>query len=146
MLAINQLALETVVDYYNEVVGKEDYVTLNVARQCVMNCANFTNNEKKRMVEILELVNQKRSIYEARKAFIQEKGGSKDSKKIFNRNLIRIRKLSINPVTIPVNWGIEMLPNLYDEIIKAGVLPGHYVVTYGLHKEGSYDHHTSLNT
>jgi len=146
MLAINQLALETVVGYYNEVVGKEGYVTLNVARQCVMNCTIFTNNEKKRMVEILELVNQKRSIYEARKAFIQEKGGSKECKKVFNWNLSRIRKLSINPVTIPVNWGIEKLPNLYDEIIKAGVLPGQYVVTYGLHKEGSYDHHTSLNT
>jgi len=132
MFAYNQIALEVVNKYYNAVVGKEDYVTLQSARQCVIFSDLFTNTEKKRMIDVLELINQKRSIYEARIAYVKERKGSEDAKKAFNQVLRRIRMLYINPVTIPVNWGVERLSNLYDEILKAGALPGQEVVLFGL--------------
>ncbi|HIW33168.1 MAG TPA: hypothetical protein IAA29_10320 [Candidatus Paenibacillus intestinavium] len=132
MFSINQMALETVVGYYVDVVGKEDYVTLSFAKSCIDSNMNFGSKDKIRMIDVLGLINQKRSVYLAREAFIKESSNEITAKKIFNQALKSIKALRINPVTIPVNWGIDKLPNLYDEVIKAGASPDQVIVTFGL--------------
>lgn len=130
--SFNQLALEIINSYYNEVVGKNDYVTLRLARKIVESSKQFKKIDKKNMIEVLELINEKRSMCIARDEYINTNEKPKYARKRFNTILAQIESLYINPVTLPVNWGIERLPNLYDELIRAGALPNQAVVTFGI--------------
>lgn len=69
------------------------------------------------MTEVLELVNRKRSIHQARLAYNEDLQDPKELKK-FNSIVKKIRKSDINPVTIPVNWGYKHIPNLVVEMDK----------------------------
>ena len=77
-------------------------------------------NSKEKLKEVLELINTKKSIYNARKHF-NEKYDKPDNKK-FNRYLERLRTAGLNPVTIPVRKKVEsfniLLQNPIKEIIK----------------------------
>lgn len=61
------------------------------------------------MIEALELINLKRSIWKARDEY-------ENNKIRFNEAIRRIKKMGINPVTIPEGWGIQKLPNLLKEM------------------------------
>ncbi|SDC10579.1 hypothetical protein SAMN02799630_00546 [Paenibacillus sp. UNCCL117] len=103
-----ELSESVLLSYYEKTVGYEDYYTLQEARHLISN-SDYKRKDRERMIEVLELINQKRSIWKARDE-------CKDGKKQFNEAVKNIKKTGINPVTIPVWWGFEQLPNLLQKI------------------------------
>lgn len=112
-----EVCKKVILFYYQQIIGDGAYVTLKEAK-------NFIDqsklNSKERLKEVLELVNTKKSIYNARKYF-NKKHDKPDNKK-FNRYLERLRAAGLNPVTIPErkkNDSINiLLQNPMQEIIK----------------------------
>lgn len=86
-----------ILSYYQLIVGTGAYVTLMDAKKII---DGINLNSKEKLKEVLELVNTKKSIYNARK-FYNKKHDKSDNKK-FNRYLDRLRAAGLNPVTIPV--------------------------------------------
>lgn len=103
-----ELSEKVLLSYYKKTVGFEDYYTLQEARRLIRE-SNYKRKDQERMIEALELINLKRSIWKAR-------GEYEDNKKRFNEAIRRIKKMGINPVTIPVGWSIQKLPNLLKEM------------------------------
>lgn len=103
-----ELSEKVLLSYYKKTVGYEDYYTLQEARRLIRG-ADYKRKDQERMVEVLELINLKRSIWKAREEY-------DDGKKRFNEAIKRIKNMGINPVTIPVGWGIQELPNLLKQM------------------------------
>lgn len=99
--------------YYNKTIGCGDYYTLQEARK-IINDKNFRLDTKQRMIEVLNLINQKRNVSKAKEEYKNNFG----TKKEFNTILKKINEIGINPVTIPISWGIACLPNLINGIDK----------------------------
>lgn len=115
--ADEDIARKMIYDYYDKTVGFEDYYTLDEAKRRVKSCSNYRNKTIARMIEVLDLVNQKRSIHQARLAYSDDMKNDDEVMK-FNSIIKKIRKSGINPVTIPVNWGYSHIPNLVEEMDK----------------------------
>lgn len=115
--ANDDIARKMIYDYYEKTVGFEDYFTLSEAKRRVETCCNYRGKTKAKIIEVLELVNQKRSIHQARLAYSENLENSDDVAE-FNSMIKKIRKSGINPVTIPVNWGYDHIPNLVEEMDK----------------------------
>jgi len=115
--ANEDIARKMIYDYYEKTVGFEDYYTLDEAKRLVKSLGIYRRKTIDRMIEVLELVNQKRSIHQARLTYCDgmKKG---DDVTEFNSIIKKIRKSGINPVTIPVNWGYSHIPNLVEEMDK----------------------------
>lgn len=115
--ANDDIAREIIYYYYEKTVGFEDYFTLDEAKRRVKSCGNYRKKTIEKMIEILELVNQKRSIYQALLSY-SDNLENKDDVAEFNSIIKKIRESCINPVTIPVNWGYDHIPNLVNEMDK----------------------------
>lgn len=109
--------METVERLY----GKERYVNLSSAIRIIQS-SNFTNIEKNKMIATIKLIHEKGGLYEIEQALyngdsvLQHQLGKLNN---FRRShLQNIRKLGINPVVIPDEYGISELPSLYDQILK----------------------------
>lgn len=109
-LSKDTLSLNILVDYYRKTVGFEDYYSLPVAKNLIRE-AEVKEKDKRKMYDVLALISMKRSVWKARDEY---KHGNKE----FNSVLKQIKKLGINPVTIPVGWKVKHLPNLIQEIVK----------------------------
>ncbi|WP_091154657.1 hypothetical protein [Paenibacillus sp. 453mf] len=109
-----ELSVKVLLSYYEKTVGYEDYYTLQEAR-FIIGESDYKWKVRQRMIEVLELINQKRSIWKARDEY-------EDGKKRFNEALKQIKKTGINPVTIPAGWKFPQLPNLLMEI-DSSLLP-----------------------
>ncbi|MFM9329404.1 hypothetical protein [Paenibacillus mesotrionivorans] len=103
-----ELSEKVLLSYYEKTVGYEDYYTLQEARRFIHQ-SDYKRKDQERMIEVLELINLKRSVWKAREEY-------EDEKKKFNEALKRIKKMGINPVTIPIGWGLHELPNLLGEL------------------------------
>jgi hypothetical protein len=101
------LASDIVYKYFNRVVGKGDYYTLEIAREKVQS-ANIHPKVKSRLIGALVYVNGCRGISKA-KAKLQG-----EELKQFVLSLKKLGRMGINPVTIPREWGILRIPNLLD--------------------------------
>jgi hypothetical protein len=110
-IATSEIAKQTLVYYLKKTIGLEDYFTLEEARIKINNSNGYRENTKIEMINIIELINKKRNIPRARLAY-----SGKEEK--FNKVLKKIKELGINPVTIPLNWEIDYLPNPIHEIEK----------------------------
>lgn len=110
-IATKKIAEETLRYYLKKTVGFEDYYTLSEAKNLINNSRQYRDSTKKEMIDLIALINKKRSIPKARKEY---------SGKALNFNMLikKIRALNINPVTIPVNWNINHLLNPIHEINK----------------------------
>lgn len=97
-----QIAHETLYKYYKKIIGEGDYYKLTDAIK-IINNSKFRTDKKENLVEILKLINKKRSVTRAREEF-------KNNIK-FNQYLKDIRGLNINVVTIPERWNVRFLPN-----------------------------------
>lgn len=111
------IARNMIYSYYEKIVGFEDYYTLEEAKRRVLSFETHRSKTRVKIIEVLELVNQKRSIYKARLEYSNELSDKKAVNE-FNSVIKKIRKSGINPVTIPVNWGYSHIPNLVEEIDK----------------------------
>ncbi|MNW42260.1 Replication initiation factor [compost metagenome] len=115
--ANDDIARKLIYYYYEKTVGFEDYYTLNEAKRRVKSCDNHRKKTIDKMIEILELVNQKRSIYQALLSY-SDNLEDRDDVAEFNSIIKKIRKSGVNPVTIPINWGYSHIPNLVEEMDK----------------------------
>ena len=112
---LNQQRCEKeVLKFYKLIVGSGDYYTLDKAIQLVR---EKVNSQEKRMAleRLLRLIDKTGSVWEAKQTYISEKNKSNAADK-FSKRLNQLRKLNINPVTLPLEWGIGRLENLYDRI------------------------------
>lgn len=114
------IARDTILGYYDRTVGAGDFYSLDEAERIINDNTSLATRTKSTLIGILELVNQAISIPAAREQYISTGGVClrrsgrvlQGSRVTFNRNIASLRKLGINPVTIPRRWRISQLSNL----------------------------------
>lgn len=94
-------------EYYLKTVGRGDYYKLKKAIELVAE-SNYSNLTKNKLIRTLNLISECGGIWKARDSV-------KWSEKSFHKYLELLRKLDINPVTIPENWRLENLPNILSD-------------------------------
>lgn len=103
--------------FYYSIIGTGDYYTLDKARE-IINEKVKKAEKRMSLIRLLELINQCGSVWAAKLQFAEQvefSNGTQDQKQIMDRfssRLCKLRKLGINPVCLPPEWGISMLPNL----------------------------------
>ncbi|MGN7471065.1 hypothetical protein [Brevibacillus sp. SAFN-007a] len=130
METLNQTYLkQEIMKFYNLIVGKGDYYSLNKALSIVR---QKTPNQTKRMAleRLLQLLDKCGSIHAAKEFFLEGQNADKAADK-FSKRINQLRKLGINPVLLPPEWGIESLENLYDKINAAADKEGTELRTSG---------------
>ena len=101
------VAFDIVRKYFRRVIGYGDYYSLDVAKKRILS-VNCHHKVQDRLIETLILVNRCRSIAKAKATLHGE------NLEIFKRSLKHLGGIGINPVTIPREWGIPHIPNLFD--------------------------------
>lgn len=91
--------------YFKKTIGMGDYYTLSKARQIIQN-KKIAANKKAALLRTLELVNAKRGIWKAKDAV--------NDKEEFAKRVRQLHEIGVNPVTIPIKWGVDHLPCLLD--------------------------------
>lgn len=119
------LSKKIITSYYDKTIGDGDFYNLNEAITYVKK-SDKTTVQKKNMINILSIISQSRSIWRARENFIK---GYKlknqnivlhGSEQTFNKYLNSLRRLGINPITMPRNWNISW----EDWLIENGEISG----------------------
>lgn len=109
----HEYCIDAVSSYFNKVIGKGDWYTLQNAIN-IIRLHDFNNQKEKRLIDALQLVNQCRSVAKAKKTL------QACDLKGFKKTLKELSALNINPVTIPKEKGIKHIPNLlnayYDKV------------------------------
>lgn len=93
--------------YFHKIVRGGDYYTLNGAKR-IVESHHFRWDKESRLIRTLELVSDYRSIFKAKATLAGDKLDE------FKRSLTDLDAISVNPVTIPRDWGIAYIPNLLD--------------------------------
>jgi hypothetical protein len=116
----DEISEDVISKYFNKIIGKGDYFTLDGAR-CIIEGYNFRCDKEERLIRALELVNECRGIAKA-KSKLQG-----DDLKDFKRSLNDLDDILVNPVTIPRDWNIVHIPNLlrayYDARYEEHLIP-----------------------
>ena len=100
--------------YFDRVIRRGDYFTLNEAIKQVQYC-RFSEKKEARLIRELRRINQFRGIHKVRTTL------QGDELELFRRTLRDLDDININPVTIPREWNIQRIPNLlnaYDRRIE----------------------------
>lgn len=120
---------EIILYYYDKLIGEQDFYSLTEAEK-IINVSDLTTRLKHKLIDILRLIAQTRSISNARDQYVngvnlrQPSKYLKGKRATFNENLREIRKLGINPITIPRKWGLAKLDNPRRLILEAfGIQP-----------------------
>lgn len=98
---------EIIKKYFNKVIRRGDYFTLNEAIRQVQ-LQHFSKKKEARLIMELRRINQFRGIYKVRAALQGEE------LETFRRTLRDLSEINVNPVTIPREWNITRIPNLLD--------------------------------
>lgn len=106
-LLADEFCREIINYYFNATVGRGHWYSLQAATSLVKN-KEFNVQKENRLIDALRLINQCRSLAKAK---AQYQG---DDLAAFKRTLKDLSVLSINPVTIPKEWGIGRIWNLLD--------------------------------
>lgn len=104
-LLTHEVCIDTIARYYKKTIGRGDWYTLQEAVRMIQS-RHFNSQKEERLIQALKLVNERRSVFEAKKALHDR------SLDAFKRTLSDLSSLNINPVTIPREWGIKHIPNL----------------------------------
>lgn len=96
---------EQIHHYYNKVIGKGDWYSMQEAIR-IIESKHFNSQKEKRLIDALQTVSLHRSIATAKSLL---NGYQLDA---FKRTLNELSNLNINPVTIPKRWNIGHIPNL----------------------------------
>jgi hypothetical protein len=107
-LSKEELSMEHILYYYEKTIGIEDCYSLNEARELIYN-SKYSRDTKELMIDVLKLIAQKRSVWRTR-------ASDEFDEDDFNKAIKKIKKMGINPVTIPNHLGISHLPNLIEKI------------------------------
>jgi hypothetical protein len=91
--------------YFDRVIGKGTYYTLDTARKMVEHW-KFAPKKEARLISVLEQINNRQGIYKAKAALCDAEIDE------FNRSLRELAMIDVNPVTVPRDWGIKCIPNL----------------------------------
>ena len=102
---------EIIRKYFNKVIRRGDYFTLNEAIRQVQ-LWHFSKKKEARLIMELRRINQFRGIYKVRATLQGE------ALETFRRTLRELDYIGINPVTIPREWNIKRIPNLLDAYDK----------------------------
>lgn len=112
-LLSHEMCADVINRYFNKVIGKGDWHTLQNAIRMIES-QHYNKQREKRLLDALKFVNQCRSLVKAKEIY----QGSDLAD--FKRTLKELNGLNINPVTIPKDWGIKHIPNLlyayYDKV------------------------------
>ena len=100
----NKISNNIVSQYYQKIVGKGDYLTLDGARKVVQS-HEFRADKEKRLLWALELISLKRGITKAKE------GLDEDDSERLARSINDLNSILINPVTIPCSWNILYIKN-----------------------------------
>lgn len=100
-----RISTETLYKYYKKTIGEGDYYTLNKAIELINN-SNYRKGKKDKLIEVITLINKKRSVTDAKAEY-------KNKQNSFKYYLKEIKKLNVNVVTIPERWGIDYLKNVW---------------------------------
>lgn len=111
VLLDDSVAFNVVRKYFGQIIGEGDYYSLKIARKKI-DSMNSHKKVKDRLSDALNLVNRCRSISKAR-ALLQEK-----DLEVFKRSLKELSGMNINPVTIPREWKIAYIPNLFNTYLN----------------------------
>lgn len=104
MLSVD-VSSDIIKKYFNRIIQKGDYYTLERARN-IVEFQHFKFKKEKRLIDTLNQINECRGISKA-------KDGLQDGKlEDFRRTLRELAEIGVNPVTIPKEWGIKQIPNL----------------------------------
>lgn len=98
------ISAEVLDTYIKKTIGYSDYYTFPKAKELIMNSRSKIDT-KYELVNTLKIVNDKRGIWKARETV--------DDKKEFDKNIKKLHKIGINPVTIPIAERIDYLPSLF---------------------------------
>ncbi|AIQ29314.1 hypothetical protein P40081_15005 [Paenibacillus sp. FSL P4-0081] len=100
-----QLAESILLTYFDRSIGLGDFYSLSYARRRVRQLVRQKRTQDN-LIGMLRLVKDAGSVNSAKEQFMLTA-----SKEVFNRRVKALRKLGINPVTIPSGWAMNQLPN-----------------------------------
>ncbi|MGE6541107.1 hypothetical protein [Bacillus luti] len=103
-----------IMKFYKKIAGKGDYYTLEDAIELV-NQKVDDGHIQMSLKMLLRLIDKCGSIVTAKHSYIQGKDVHKAAD-TFSKRINILRKLGINPVTLPSDWEIPYLENLYKKI------------------------------
>ena len=108
---LSQERYEKEIDYfYKLIVGHGDYYTLDTAIRLIRK--NVASQSKRMALErLIKLIDHSGGVWQAKKVYRE---GNADK---FSKRLNQLRKLNINPVVLPPEWGIDKLENLHSKIV-----------------------------
>lgn len=102
-----EFCADVIRSYFNRVIGRGDYFTLDGARKKIEQ-QGFSLVKEQRLIGDLKMINTYRGIANAKAALHDERLVD------FRRSLRELENMGINPVTIPREWNIQRIPNLLD--------------------------------
>ncbi|WP_424768325.1 hypothetical protein [Paenibacillus sp. sgz302251] len=107
--------------YYDLIIGTGDYYTLDKAKEIIG--SRVKSHEKRiTLTRFIEFIDKCGSIWRARLQFpnqLEFASGNRSREQIMDRfssRLCKLRKLGINPVCLPPEWGDSRLENLEGRI------------------------------
>ncbi|MDW3038319.1 MULTISPECIES: hypothetical protein [Bacillus cereus group] len=102
--------------FYDFIVGSGTYYTYDQGMEII----NKVSCQIQRVAlrKCYELINREGSIWRARMKYIEMQPDGKKAADWFSKRLNQIRKLEVNPVALPSEWGISKLPNLREDILN----------------------------
>ena len=103
----DEMCMNVIKNYYNKTIKPGDYYSYHYAERIILN--QVSKGEKiYRLTDALKLIREKGGIANAKA------GMCGNDLEEFCRSLRDLRKLRINPVLIPDEWGIDHIQNLFD--------------------------------
>ncbi|MCA0120913.1 hypothetical protein [Bacillus sp. RSS_NA_20] len=111
--------------YYEKVIGSADYYSLYEALK-IVEMSEMSARKKENIKKWLRLVAQAKGVSKAREQFIagttlgHAKIAIKGNQNTFRNYENACKKIGINPVTIPKDWGIDYIPNPINSLDTSG--------------------------
>lgn len=106
-------------DYYYKTIGRGFWRPLQDTLRSIYS-QSCSEKEADKLSQAVQTINQCRSIAAAR-TYYEENG-----LKSFNKTLRKLREYNINPVTIPKDWNISYIPDIFFEFERIGERNGHF--------------------
>ena len=103
-----------IMKFYKLIVGNGDYYTLDTAIQLIR--SKVEHFQKRLALEkLITLIAESSGVWHAKEIFLKGKD-KRSAADEFSKRLNQLRKIGINPVVLPSEWGISKLENLFDRI------------------------------
>ncbi|MFE9273921.1 hypothetical protein ACQKLN_17165 [Paenibacillus glucanolyticus] len=107
-------AEKEIMKFYKLIVGNGDYYTLDMAIQLIR--SKVGHFQKRLALErLITLIAESSGVWHAKEIFLQGKNKHCAADE-FSKRLNQLRKMGINPVVLPPEWGMSKLENLFDRI------------------------------